>query len=129
MRKMQFLLLALVWVIPICAFAQSSAIEAGMEWKKYENIAPAEKAELLSVNKRLPDFIDDGQGLFYIHTDVTKDGNDDFVLYFANPDDCGVDGCLYVVVDVDNKSMKPYTAFSFKLSKEGLMIDNELVEQ
>jgi hypothetical protein len=100
---------------------------APLEWVPYVDMDEQAQADLLSANLKLPELVGEGKGIFTLSVDLDNDRKPDTVLYFANRDECGVDGCLYVIVYTQNNRISAYTAYSLKVGPNGLLIDGEKV--
>lgn len=114
------------------AFAQSELatplrIKSSLQWKPWYDQTPDVKSYVTGFARYLPDLIGEGRDLFVLAPDLDNDKQTDIVLYFANPDECGTDGCLYLLLYSKTKLARAFTAYDFKITSEGIKIDNVLI--
>ena len=77
----------------------------------------------MRIEPRLKDVIGDGRSVGVAALDIGYTGRNQYILYFYGADDCGVDGCLYVVLSNDGSLKRAFIARSFDRSGEGINVD------
>lgn len=112
----------------ITAHAQQSAIPGvvekdGFRWIPWLSAGDQIWRTVLRIEPKLKDVIGKGEGVYVAVTDMDYSGQNDLVLYFSSPDDCGVDGCLYVILANNGAIKRAYVARSIKRSGQGINID------
>jgi hypothetical protein len=124
MTKKTFIITVMVLIMSVAQSVASSALE----WK----LLSAQDKSILdfisSVNPKFSRLIGSGDDVYSVVTDLDKDDLDDVILHFSNPDQCGVDGCLYVVIYSSTSTFVAYTAYSFQIAKNNLIVDGTKLE-
>ena len=94
-----------------------------IEWKSLAELDKSELETLAKMDTKLSDLVSDGKYIFISNYDYTKDTINDTILFFSNPDDCGTDGCLYVLINGKTNRIDAFTAYQILPSEQGIIVD------
>lgn len=130
MRILKTGLLSLVIVIFLCGtslrpvFAQDDpSPKTQFNWVSWLNAGERVWKMVLRVEPNMKDMIGTGETVSVAVEDLDYDGQNDVILYFWGADECGADGCLYVVLTYDGKTKRGYMAHHFERSGKGVKVD------
>lgn len=120
-------LLAAFALLTVLNCAPAQAQDKNLSWVLYADLARERKEFLVNAMPRVLDLVGNGRGVFALSPELDGDGKQDLVLYFANREECGADGCLYLILYSTKKPISAYTAIDFKITEDGVMLDGKLM--
>ncbi len=109
--------------------AAVAAVDKSLTWVPYLELSRDKKQFIADTTPRMLELIGDGKGVFTLSLEMDGDGVQDAVLYFANREECGVDGRLYVMIYSAGKAIKAYTAIDFKVTADGVVLDGKVMDE
>lgn len=107
---------------PACA-QTASAQRDGFQWVSWLNAGERVWKMVMRVEPKMKDMIGTGDTVSVAVEDLDYDGQNDVILYFWGADECGADGCLYVVLSYDGKTKQAYIARQFERAGKGVKVD------
>jgi hypothetical protein len=108
------------------AHAQSlppKSIEDNFTWTPWLSAGERVWGAVMRIEPKLKDVIGDGHQVAVAVTDLNFDRQNDIILYFWGPDQCGADGCSYVILSNNGSIKRAYTARVIKRQGFGLNVD------
>lgn len=120
------LVVSCVITLPTSVSAQATqhAVEKdGFHWIPWLSAGDQIWRATLRIEPGLKEVIGMGETVYVAIADLDYSGRNEIILRFTGADDCGVDGCLYVVLGDNGAYKRAFIAQSFKRSGQGVNID------
>ena len=113
----------LVLFTPASSYAQSVTKEDGLNWVTWLSAGERVWKTVLRLEPKLKDVIGEGKTVAVAVKDIDFDGRNEVILHFWGAEDCGVDGCLYVVLSNDGRTKRGFMAHKFLQVGDGFNVD------
>jgi hypothetical protein len=128
--SMPFVCLVVMIMIlsPTVSFSQNSqsAIveeQDGFRWIPWLSAGDQIWRATLRIEPALKDIIGKGQEIYVAITDLDYSGQNEIIIRFIGADDCGTDGCLYLILGNNGNYKRAFIAHHFKRSGQGVNVD------
>lgn len=95
----------------------------GLVWVSWLNAGERIWKAVMRIEPKMKDVIGDGKTVAVAVQDLDYDGQNDMILRFWGAQDCGADGCLYVVLTYNGRTKRAFVANEFKRSGSGMSVD------
>lgn len=100
----------------------AEAQKNGFRWVPWLSAGERVWKSVMRIEPKLKDIIGTGTYVDVAMMNPAIEGSP-LILSFWGPDDCGVDGCLYLILKQDGSSKLAFTARVFERSGTGVKID------
>jgi hypothetical protein len=94
-----------------------------LQWTPWLSAGEQIWKAVMRIEPRLKDVIGDGQSVSVATANVDDNPGNEIILYFGGTEGCGIDGCLYTVLETNGRYKRAFIAKMVKRIGTSLSVD------